>query len=179
MSYKQSLVFVIIAGAMLGLALPVIRASAPAPEQAEAVADLPRLSALQSADDPGHWADEVTLHREADGHFYAEVSVDGVPTRMLVDTGASVIALTGEDAAAIGLVWNDADIAPVAQGAGGPVMGVRIVLPRVALGGFEVENLAAVIVPEGLSVSLLGQAFLSQVGTVEISGEDMLLGTVE
>src|SRR5262245_56642238 len=47
-------------------------------------------------------AGEVVLEREADGHFYADVGVDGATAHMLVDTGASVVALTAEDAEALG-----------------------------------------------------------------------------
>ena len=45
---------------------------------------------------------------------------------MLVDTGASVVALTGADARAAGLMWSAADIRPIAQGASGPVAGMAI-----------------------------------------------------
>ena len=52
---------------------------------------------------------DVLLLREPDGHFYADVSVGGATARMLVDTGASVIALTAEDANRLGIAWSDAD----------------------------------------------------------------------
>lgn len=122
------------------------------------------------------WAHEVALKRATDGHFYAEVMVDGFPTRMLVDTGASVIALTGDDARALGLYWDESDLAPVAQGAGGPVMGINTNLPRVAVGSFEAQNVGAIIVPDGLHVSLLGQSFLSTIDNVRITDGRMMLG---
>ncbi len=116
------------------------------------------------------------LPRAADGHFYADVTVEGVTKEMLIDTGASVIALTGPDAEAMGLYWTEADVAPVARGASGTVYGVPITLNLVQLGDFEAQAVEAVIVPRGLGVSLLGQSFLSQVGRVEIEGEQMVLG---
>jgi clan AA aspartic protease (TIGR02281 family) len=71
------------------------------------------------------WSDgEMVLDREGDGHFYATVSVDASNYRMLVDTGASMVALTGEDAQNMGLDWDPNALAPVARGVGGTVMGV-------------------------------------------------------
>lgn len=121
-------------------------------------------------------AGEVVLPRAPDGHFYADVTVEGVTKEMLIDTGASVIALTGPDAEAMGLYWTEADVAPVARGASGTVYGVPVTLNLVQVGDFEVQAVEAVIVPRGLGVSLLGQSFLSQVGRVEIEGEQMVLG---
>lgn len=116
------------------------------------------------------------LRRAGDGHFYAGVTVGGRPVTMLVDTGASVVALTGADARAAGLHWNPAQLGVVAQGASGPIRGVAIKLDRVALGGHEVRDVAAVIIPEGLPISLLGQSFLATVEPVRIEKERMVLG---
>ncbi len=121
------------------------------------------------------WGHEVVLHREHDGHFYADVYVDGVPARMLVDTGASVVALTGDDALAMGLYWNEADVAPVAQGASGAVYGVNTTLPRMRVGEFEAQDVRAIIIPDGLAISLLGQSFLETVGNVRIADNRMVL----
>ena len=123
------------------------------------------------------WVDEVALPRQSDGHFYADVMIAGVQTRMLVDTGASVIALTGADADALGLVWDEASLATVAQGANGPVKGVTTTLPAVSVGGFEASSVAAIIVPEGLHISLLGQSFLSSVDKLQIVDDRMILGS--
>lgn len=116
------------------------------------------------------------LRRAGDGHFYAGVSANGRAVTMLVDTGASVVALTGEDARAIGLFWSPGDLRVVATGAGGPISGVPVKLDRLALGGHEAEGVPAVIIPEGLPVSLLGQSFLSTVDPLRIEGDRMILG---
>ena len=64
----------------------------------------------------------------------------------------------------------------VDEGAGGEVRGVQVMLDRVQLGNREVQSVPAVVLPEGLGVSLLGQSFLEKVGRVEISGNTMVLG---
>ncbi|MBX7494982.1 TIGR02281 family clan AA aspartic protease [Qipengyuania sp. 6B39] len=121
-------------------------------------------------------AGETVLARAADGHFYADVSVNGASVDFMIDTGASMVALTGADAQAAGLYWSDADVRPVARGASGPVYGVPVRIDRVSLGGHEATNVEGVIVPEGLDVSLLGQSFLQTIEPVRIEGERMVLG---
>lgn len=101
--------------------------------------------------------------------------MNDVSTRFMVDTGASTIALTGEDAEAIGLYWSEDDIRRVARGASGAVYGVHVTLEQVELGGFEARNLSAIIVPEGLDISLLGQSFLGTIENVHIRGDEMVL----
>ena len=87
-----------------------------------------------------------------------------------------MIALTGEDAQAIGIVWDPEDVRPVARGASGPVNGVPVTLQTVQLGDFEAESVEAVIIPDGLGISLLGQSFLSRIERVEMSEREMVLG---
>lgn len=127
------------------------------------------------AEDPA-WGGTTELQRAGDGHFYAGVGLGGRSLTMLVDTGATVIALTGDDARAAGLHWNPADLAVVARGASGPIHGVAVTLERVTLGGHEARDVPAVIVPEGLPISLLGQSFLSTIEPVRIEKDRMVLG---
>ncbi len=121
------------------------------------------------------YAGDHTLHRQSDGHFYASAYVDGVPVRMMVDTGASVIALTGSDAAAIGIQWDESQVSHIGQGANGAVYGVNTRLDEVDIGGITRRNVSAVIIPRGLGVSLLGQSYLSQIGAVEIADDRMVM----
>lgn len=174
---KQALVLLLIAGGLLGWFAPDFagdgarRPAAPPPA--------PAVVARPSAGSPGQAlarSDAVVLPRAADGHFYAEVVVGATSTRMLVDTGASVIALTGEDADAIGVRWDPARLQRVARGASGDVYGIRVTLDRVELGALEAHDVEAVVVPEGLEVSLLGQSFLSRLGRVTIDPDAMMLG---
>lgn len=118
----------------------------------------------------------VELPRAGNGHFYAPVTIGGHAVTMLVDTGASVVALTGEDARRAGIAWNTADLAVVAQGAGGAIRGVRATVPVLRLGAHEARDVSAVVIPEGLPVSLLGQSFLRTIEPVRIEKDVMVLG---
>lgn len=124
---------------------------------------------------PDYLTGEMMLQRQPDGHFYATPSINGVEVQTLVDTGASVVALTGSDAQALGLSWNEDDLGIVAQGANGPIRGVEVRLDTVQLGGFEVHDVPAMIVPEGLPITLLGQSFLSRIPRVAIADGQMNL----
>lgn len=117
----------------------------------------------------------AVLKREVDGHFYADAEVNGSGVHFLVDTGATAIALTGDDARSLGLHWNDSDLQPVARGASGPVEGIPVMLNSVELGGVRANSVPAAIIPEGLDVSLLGQSFLSRAQSIKINGDTMEL----
>lgn len=131
--------------------------------------------ALKTAGQTGWSGGEVALSRQSDGHFYANITVDSQDMRVLVDTGASIVALTGADARGLGIDWDPGQVRPIGRGASGDVYGVPVMLERIALEGIEASQVQAVIVPEGLDVTLLGQSFLSQIDKVEISGNKMIL----
>lgn len=112
------------------------------------------------------------LERAADGHFYVDAQVNGARIRFLVDTGASVVALTPADAqrAGIGLPSERER----AIGAGGEVEVIPVSIDRIAVGTLSANHVRAAVAPS-LPVSLLGQSFLSQVSAVEIRGDRMVL----
>jgi aspartyl protease family protein len=116
----------------------------------------------------------VELDREPDGHFYADVDVNGATLHMLVDTGASAIALSREDARSAGIATSIGMPDVIGRGADGDVHGEVATLDRVSLGEKTAEGLPAVILNSG-EQSLLGQSFLSKFDRVEIEGDKMLL----
>jgi aspartyl protease family protein len=118
--------------------------------------------------------DTVQLERESNGHFYADVQINGSPIRVLVDTGASGIALSRDDAQRAGLAVSAGMFNVVGEGADGDVHGEYVTLDRVSLGSKSAEKVPAVVLDAG-GQSLLGQSFLSQFETVEIRGDTMVL----
>ncbi len=124
---------------------------------------------------PPSSGEQIVLDRQTDGHFYAFAESGGAEIRLMVDTGASAIALTGEDATAIGLSWNEDELQKVGRGASGDVYGKPVIIDQLQVGDLIVDNVQAAIIPRGLDVSLLGQSFLSKVGTVNIAGDVMTL----
>jgi aspartyl protease family protein len=118
--------------------------------------------------------DRIELAREPDGHFYADVAVNQSQVRFMVDTGATAVALTGDDARTIGLNWSADELEPVARGASGDVVGKHVIIDRMQLGNVQANNVRAVIIPHGLDISLLGQTFLARVDSVSIRDDKMI-----
>ena len=116
----------------------------------------------------------VELQRNDDGHFYADVQVNGSTLHMLVDTGATGIALSRDDARAAGVATSIGMNDVVGEGADGAVHGEYVRLDNVSLGGTSASGLEAVVLNGG-SQSLLGQEFLAKFDSVEIHGNTMVL----
>ena len=116
----------------------------------------------------------VQLQRNENGHFYADVEVNGTPVHMLVDTGATGIALSREDARRAGIGTSIGMTEVVGQGADGNVHGEFVMVDRISLGPKSVEQMPAMVLNGG-EQSLLGQAFLAKFASVEIHGDTMTL----
>ena len=171
MKFGSFFVATIAIGALVGWFAP--DTASPPTGAAEGAAPAPERLAVARSET---WrADEVVLKRGNGGHFFAEVSADSGKAMMLVDTGASVVALTANDAEMMGVDWRESDVRPVARGASGDVYGVPVTLDRIDVGGIEAHAVEAIVVPEGLDISLLGQSFLSKVNRVEVTGDEMVL----
>ncbi len=118
---------------------------------------------------------ETILHRASDGHFYADARINGTVVRLLVDTGASIVALTRADAEKVGLRFKEEEFTASADTAGGKVALKQVTLDRVALGPVESTHVDAAIAGPELTQSLLGQSWLAEVGHVTIDGDVMTL----
>lgn len=114
------------------------------------------------------------IRRDASGQFHISGQVNGEETQFLIDTGADVVALTIDDAARMGIDADPASFEPIMQTASGQANGMRINIERLAVAGGEYENVEAVVV-EGLSVNLLGQSALRQMGRVELHGDKLVI----
>ena len=116
----------------------------------------------------------VELDRASDGHFYADVEINGATVHALVDTGATGIALSRDDARSAGVATSIGMPEVVGEGADGAVRGEVVELDRVTLGHKSVEDMPAVVLSRG-EQTLLGQSFLSRFDSVEIRGDKMVL----
>lgn len=169
---EKSFLFVIALGAAIGLMLPASHRAAPAAPPPAA----PKAATLAAADDPGTpmVPVETKLERAPNGHFYADGNVNGQPVRLVVDTGASTVALTVADAQRIGVPFSPNEFTVIGSGASGPVRGQPVTLDSVEVGGKQVHGVRAAVI-EGLDVSLLGQTYLGRIGSVQMSGDTMTL----
>jgi aspartyl protease family protein len=117
---------------------------------------------------------EVRLKQRGNGHFFVHGMVNGQIVEFMVDTGADSVVLTVEDAERVGLPVDRSRWRVVGTGASGPVRGQFERLQSLEVEGRTATGLDA-MVAEGLEVSLLGQDFLSRLGSMTMSGDIMVL----
>lgn len=119
---------------------------------------------------------EIRIRKRLDGHFDANVEVNGKQIAMIVDTGASSIVLTPEDATKAGIdVTHLAYNIPVFT-ANGRTFAARIRLNKVAIGPLDRTNVDALVAKHGaMTQSLLGMSFLSRLRSYEFSGDFLTL----
>jgi len=121
-------------------------------------------------------SDSVIVPRDARGHFRTQGRIDGRRLDFLIDTGASVIALTAEDAASLGLHPGDSEYRVMLKTANGVVRAAPTTLGMVEIGGIIVRDVVAVVMPDGaLSENLLGMSFLTRLRHFEYSEGKMVL----
>jgi len=178
--FGRALILTVAAGALIGWLLPAGGNPAPEAAQAEAAARPGRSAAAPPASmapssQDGYGGHEIVIERKADGHFYADAMVNGQLVRFLVDTGATKVALTSKDARHIGLQFSPGEFDVVAKGASGDVRGKLVTIDRIALGHVEATRVPGAIIDDGLDISLLGQSFLSRIGSVRIVDDRMTL----
>lgn len=128
----------------------------------------------------GGWASsnsapsEVRLTRHSNGHFYADVEVNGTTVEFMIDTGATGIAMTAADAQRVGITLDPSEQEYVGQGAGGALTGQQVTLSRVRLGERTATDMEAVVI-NGATTNLLGQSFLSRFPEISVRGDVMTL----
>jgi aspartyl protease family protein len=167
----------IFAALVIAVSLSVTRAP-PSASSPPAAVDSPGSvkPTVASTEPPQMDRDVVVLPRAPDGHFYTDAVVNGTTIRFLVDTGASTVALTRADAQQAGMFYAENDFNQVGRGAGGDVPLRSVTLGRVAVGNIEVHDVRGVVIGGSRSdISLLGQSFLSTLGSVTIEGDKMVL----
>jgi len=118
----------------------------------------------------------VTLPAGDYGHFRAEADINGRDVDVMVDTGASLVALTYEDARRAGIVVKPSDFTHTAQTANGIARVAPVTIPRISIGDITVRNVAGVVSERGASErTLLGMSFLGRLSRVEMRGSTLLL----
>jgi aspartyl protease family protein len=118
----------------------------------------------------------VIVRRDARGHFQVDARIDGRRLSFMVDTGASVIALTADDAASLGIHPSQSEFTVMVKTANGVVKAAPVELDRVEIEDLTVRNVAAMVLPDGaLSDNLLGMSFLSRLHRWEFADGKLVL----
>lgn len=108
------------------------------------------------------------------GHFVTEADINGSSITVLVDTGATAVALSYEDAANAGLRPGSLDYTIPVATANGMAKAARIRIDKISIDGIKVEDVEGFVMPEGaLQGTLLGMSFLSRLDSFKV--EDGIL----
>jgi aspartyl protease family protein len=118
----------------------------------------------------------VVIAPGSGGHFRVAGRIDGRRVNFMVDTGASVIALTQRDAATLGIRPAEHDYVAMVKTANGAMRVAPVELGTVEIDDLEVHNVAAVVLPPGvLNENLLGLSFLSRLRRFEYTNGKLVL----
>jgi aspartyl protease family protein len=110
-----------------------------------------------------------------DGHYWAQVQVNGQSVRMLVDTGATVVSLTAADARRVGLDPDALTYGLKVATAAGEARAARITLASVGVDGAVVRNVDALVLDRDTDASLLGMSYLRRLSGFEATPQALRL----
>ena len=118
----------------------------------------------------------LAISADLRGHFIVHPALNGQRVRMLVDTGASLVALRSEDAAAIGIRPQPREFNRPTSTANGTVMVAPVRIREMRVGDITVHDVEAVVVPAGrLGTNLLGMSFLRRLKGFEMASGRLTL----
>jgi aspartyl protease family protein len=117
----------------------------------------------------------IEVPQHVDGHYYLTLEVNGTPIRFVVDTGATDLVLSREDARRAGIDPDALIFSGRALTANGTVDTAPVTLGTVALGPAADTDVRAVVNGTDMEDSLLGMAYLQRFDRLEISGGRLVL----
>lgn len=118
----------------------------------------------------------VTIPQDARGHFQVGGQIDGRRVEFMVDTGASVVALSEREAGRLGIRPGRDDFTAQVKTANGVVKAAPVMLRSVDINGLVVRNVRALVVPgNALSENLLGLSYLTKLKRFEYANGKLVL----
>ena len=119
---------------------------------------------------------EVAIGSDPRGHFVTDAVIEGRSVEVMVDTGATTVALTMKTARSLGLNLAPADYTARIATANGIVAAAPVTLHEVRVGAIAVRDVAAVVVEgDALGINLLGMTFLRHLSRFESAGGQLVL----
>ena len=107
--------------------------------------------------------------------IFTQVSANGRTGRFLVDTGASAVALTLDDARRLGFEPRDLNYTYQVTTAAGQVRAAKVSLSEVSVAGAQVRDVDALVIEKGLQTSLLGMTYLGRLSQFEATQTSLIL----
>jgi aspartyl protease family protein len=118
----------------------------------------------------------IEVSADLAGHFVVHPTLDGRRLRMLVDTGASLVILSHEDAQMLGLSLGRHGYTARVSTGNGVVSAAPVRFAEVKIGDIAVRGVDGLVMPPGkLGTSLLGMSFLKRLAGFEIAQGRLIL----
>jgi aspartyl protease family protein len=118
---------------------------------------------------------EVRIRMAGDGHFWADATVNGVRRRMLIDSGATVTAISEATAAAARVDGNMGPVPVVLQTANGMAPARTGSVDELRLGNIVARDLKVVVSPAFGNMEVIGMNFLSKLASWRVEGRTLIL----
>ncbi len=119
--------------------------------------------------------DEVRIRMSPDGHFWARATINGVPRRLLIDSGATITALSPSTVSAAGIAVED-DLFPIAlKTANGTIPAKTATVDELRFGTIVARDLPIVTSPAFRDTNVLGMNFLSRLESWRVEGRTLIL----
>lgn len=131
-------------------------------------------SARLGIDDQQVEGKTVRIRMAPDGHFWARVTINGVERRMLIDSGATITAISDRTAAAAD-VGEGSSLPVMIETANGTVAARRGNIQRLAIGPLATEDLGVVVSPSFGELDVLGMNFLSRLHSWRVENKTLIL----
>ncbi|WP_264587600.1 TIGR02281 family clan AA aspartic protease [Sphingobium sp. B2D3B] len=144
-------------------------------QQAPFDPSLSRFSSRLGIDSQQVVGDEVRIRMSPDGHFWATAQINGIDRRMLIDSGATVTALSTGTADLAGVPRGASLLPVVLQTANGTVQAETGTVERLGIGPLTAQNLKVVISPALGDMDVLGMNFLSQLASWRVEERTLIL----
>lgn len=133
-------------------------------------------SEAKSPDQTGAFGRRHEIPMARNGQYMTEARLNGRAVTMLVDTGASALALPEDIANDIGIFLKPSDFKKTVQTANGVALGATVEVRDLRLGPIRLKNVEAIVLEEDLlAVPLLGMSALRQLDRFDISNDTLVL----
>lgn len=137
---------------------------------------------LQRGDDHSEETDpapttpgQMVVQAGPGGHFFVDAEIDGNDVGFIVDTGATMVALSRADAETLGLSAHQLDYTGRANTANGIARFAPVTLSQISIGDIVVNNVQAVVMEVPMQKSLLGMSFLKRLESFEVKNDQLIM----
>ncbi len=119
--------------------------------------------------------DTLRIRQSADGHFWASATVNQLPVRFLIDSGATTTAMTLQTARSAGIEISDSPFPIILSTANGSVEAQRGKIQSLQIGSMVAKDLPVVVAEEFGDANVIGMNFLSQLKSWKVEGREMVM----